>query len=104
MVRSSLRRGVAAVAVILVGSRGMRLQRQPAQGQAVADPERAATEVTFAVYGPKEVIDAYKRIAADFTVQHNGVKVVVKDYPTHDDGHGGAADGAGPRVTRPTCS
>ena len=30
----------------------------------------ARTEVTFAVYGPKPVIDAYKQIAADFTVEH----------------------------------
>jgi multiple sugar transport system substrate-binding protein len=84
MVRSSLRRGVAAVAVVLVAAAGCASNDSPPRAKPSPTPN-ARTQVTFAVYGPKEVIDAYKRIAADFTVQHNGVKVVVKDYPTHDD-------------------
>jgi multiple sugar transport system substrate-binding protein len=84
MVRSSLRRGVAAVAVLLVAAAGCASNDNPPKAKPSPTPN-ARTQVTFAVYGPQEVIDAYKRIAADFTVQHDGVKVVVKDYPTHDD-------------------
>jgi multiple sugar transport system substrate-binding protein len=82
MVRSSLRQGVAAVAVLLVAAAGCASNDTPPKAKPSPTPS-ATTDVTFAVYGPKEVIDAYKRLAADFTVQHNGVKIVVQDYPTH---------------------
>jgi multiple sugar transport system substrate-binding protein len=83
MVRCSLRRGVAAVAVLLIAAAGCASNDDPPKAKPSEAP-KPPTQVTFAVYGPKEVIDAYKRLAAAFTVQHNGVKVVVKDYPTHE--------------------
>jgi multiple sugar transport system substrate-binding protein len=84
MVRSSLRRGMIAVAVILVAAAGCASNDEPPKAKPSPTPS-VRTDVTFAVYGPKEVIDAYKRLAADFTVQHNGVKVIVQDYATHDE-------------------
>ena len=42
---------------------------------------RPPTDLTFAVYGPKPVIDAYKRLAAAFSVEHDGVKVAGQGLP-----------------------
>ncbi|MGZ8744834.1 MAG: sugar ABC transporter substrate-binding protein [Nocardioides sp.] len=44
----------------------------------------APVELTFAVYGQGPVIAAYKEIAARYTVQNPGVKIVVEPYPAHD--------------------
>ena len=43
------------------------------------------TEVTFAVYGPPPVIDAYKQIAANYTVRNPDTKVVVQGYSSHEE-------------------
>lgn len=83
MVRSSLRRGTIAGVVLLVVAAGCASNDDSPRAKPSPTPN-ARTDVTFAAYGPKEVIDAYKRLAADFTVEHNGVKIIVKDYPTHD--------------------
>ena len=81
--RSSVRRGVAALAVLLaVGAGCSSNDDTPVKADPTPTPT-APTEVTLAVYGPPAVIDAYKRLAATYTVEHSGVKVVVEDYPTH---------------------
>jgi multiple sugar transport system substrate-binding protein len=84
MVRASLRRGVAAVVVLLVACAGCSSEDKPPAAKPSPSPS-APTQVTFAVYGPTEVIETYKRLAADYSVTHQGVKIVVKDYPTHDE-------------------
>ena len=77
----SVRRGVAAVAVLLVVVAGCTSNDDPPKAKPTPKPE-AKTEVTLAVYGPTPVTDAYKRLAAAYTVEHTGVKVEVRDYPT----------------------
>ncbi len=56
----------------------------PPQAKPSPSPS-APTEVTFAVYGPPAVIGAYKQIAAAYTVAHPKTKIVVEDYPTHNE-------------------
>jgi len=75
---------VAAVVVLLVAGAGCASNDDPPSAKPSSTPT-ARVEVTFAVYGPEEVTDAYKRLAAAYTVSHTGVKIVVKDYPTHDE-------------------
>jgi multiple sugar transport system substrate-binding protein len=70
--------------VLLVAGAGCSSTDKPPATKPSSAPT-ARTEVTFAVYGPKEVTDAYKRLAAAYTVSHAGVKIVVKTYPTHDE-------------------
>jgi multiple sugar transport system substrate-binding protein len=82
MVTSTLRRGVAAAVVLLVAVAGCASNDDPPKAKPTPTPQ-ARTEVTFAVYGPQEVIDTYKRLAADYTVQHENVKILVEDYPSH---------------------
>ena len=41
--------------------------------------------MTFAVYGPPPVIDAYKEIAATYTVRHPETKIIVQTYASHDE-------------------
>ena len=82
--RSSLRRVVAAGAALLVVAAGCSSNDSPPEPKPTPIP-KARTELTFAVYGPKDVTDAYKRLAATYTVQQSSVKVVVKVYATHDE-------------------
>ena len=84
MVRSTLRRGVAAAVVLLVAVAGCASNDDPPAAKPSSKPN-AREQVTFAVYGPKAVTDTYKRLAAAYTVSHTDVKVAVKTYPTHDE-------------------
>jgi multiple sugar transport system substrate-binding protein len=75
---------VAALAVLLVVGAGCASNdEEPPKAEPTPTPT-APTEVTLAVYGPPDVIEVYKRLAATYTVEHPGVKVVVEDHPTHD--------------------
>ncbi len=42
------------------------------------------TLLTFAVYGPPQVVTAYTKIAADFSAEHPETVVNVRPYDTHD--------------------
>lgn len=84
VVGSSLRRGVAAVAVLLAVAAGCASNDTPPEAKPTPIP-KARTEVTFAVYGPEEVTNAYRRLAATYTLQQSAVKIVVKVYATHDE-------------------
>jgi multiple sugar transport system substrate-binding protein len=57
------------------------------------DPDTAPTKtatptgptvLTFAVYGPPQVVTAYTKIAADFSAEHPGIVVNVHPYDTHE--------------------
>ena len=80
--RSSVRRGVALVATLLLVGAGCSSNDDPPKTEPTPAPS-APTRLTLAVYGPEPVIAAYKQLAATYTVQHTGVKVVVEDYPSH---------------------
>jgi multiple sugar transport system substrate-binding protein len=80
---SAVRRQVAALAVLAMVAAGCASNDDdPPKADPTPTPA-APTEVTLAVYGPEPVIEAYKRLAATYTVEHSGVKVVVDDYPSH---------------------
>ncbi|MCW2850283.1 MAG: hypothetical protein JWR90_4257 [Marmoricola sp.] len=83
MVRSALPRGLAAVLALALLAAGCSSSDSPSAAKPSPTPS-APTTVTFAVYGPKPVIDAYKEIAARYTVAHPSTKVVVKPYADHD--------------------
>jgi multiple sugar transport system substrate-binding protein len=81
--RSSVHKAVAAVAALLVLAAGCASTDDPPTSKPSATPTRPVV-VTFAVYGPGPVIDAYREIAARYTVEHPSTKVLVKAYPAHD--------------------
>jgi len=83
LVRSSVRRTVAAVVTLGVLAAGCASTDDPPKTKPSATPSSPA-ELTFAVYGPEPVIAAYKEIAARYTVQNPDVKIVVEPYPAHD--------------------
>src|SRR4051794_4876354 len=83
LVRSSLRRGVAAVVVLAALAAGCASTDDPPPKAKPTPSPTAPTEVTFAVYGAPAVIAAYKQIAAAYTVEHPKTKIVIEDYPTH---------------------
>jgi multiple sugar transport system substrate-binding protein len=43
------------------------------------------TLLTFAVYGPPQVVTAYAKIARDFSAEHPNIVVNVRPYDTHDE-------------------
>ena len=58
------------------------------------DPKPAATTpttpagptlLTFAVYGPPQVVTAYAKIAADFSADHPDIVVNIRPYDSHDE-------------------
>ena len=62
--RTPVRRGVAALVVLLVVAAGCASNDdKPPKADPTPTPT-APTEVTLAVYGPTAVIDAYKRLAS----------------------------------------
>jgi multiple sugar transport system substrate-binding protein len=82
--RSSARRGVTAAAVLAAVAAGCASNDDPPRSEPTPSPSPTGpTELTFAVYGPEPVIAAYKQIAATYTVQHPGTRVVVEDYANH---------------------
>jgi multiple sugar transport system substrate-binding protein len=74
---------VAAIAVLLLVAAGCSSNDDDEPKAEPTPTPEAPTEVTLAVYGAPPVIEAYKRLAATYTVEHQGVKVVVDDYPSH---------------------
>jgi multiple sugar transport system substrate-binding protein len=44
----------------------------------------APTLLTFAVYGPPQVVSAYTKIAADFSAEHPDTVVNIRPYDTHE--------------------
>ncbi len=98
LVRSSVRRTAVAVVALGVLAAGCSSADDPPKAEPSATP-RGPAELTFAVYGPEPVIAAYKEIAARYTVQNPGVKIVVEPYPAHDAAMAGlraAVDGGDP--------
>jgi multiple sugar transport system substrate-binding protein len=84
VVRSSGRRAVAAVVALVAVAAGCASTNEPKAPRSEPTPT-GPTVVTFAVYGPEAVIDAYKEIAARYTVAHPDTKVVVDPYATHQE-------------------
>ena len=82
--RSSVRRGVAAVLVLTALAAGCASEDDPPKAKPTPSPT-GPTEVTFAVYGPPPVTDAYKEIAATYTARHPGTKIIVQTYASHDE-------------------
>ncbi len=82
--RSSVHRAVAAVAALLLLATGCSSTDDAPTAKPTPKPTGPVV-ITFAVYGPGPVIDAYKEIAARFTVEHPSTKVVVKSYASHDE-------------------
>ena len=83
LVSSSVRRGLAAVIVLVTLAGGC--SSTDASPRSHAKPTPAGpTVIDFAVYGPTPVVAAYKEIAARYTVAHPTEKIVVHAYATHD--------------------
>ena len=86
-VRSSVRRGVAGVAGLVLTALVATACTSGAQSQPKASPTAspsAPTTVTLAVYGARPVLDTYRTLAATFTRKHPGTVVRVRGYATHD--------------------
>jgi multiple sugar transport system substrate-binding protein len=82
LVRSSGLRAVAAVVALVALAAGCSSSDDPPKAKPSAKPT-GPTVVTFATYGPKPVIDAYREIAARYMVDHPTVKVRIRPYATH---------------------
>lgn len=82
--RSSVRKGVAAVVVLTALAAGCASEDDPPEAKPTPSPT-GPTEITFAVYGPAPVTDAYKQIAATYEVRHPGTEITVETYPSHDE-------------------
>lgn len=82
-VRSSVPRALTAVVALAVLAAGCTSTDDPPAAKPSPSPSGPA-EITFAVYGPQPVLDAYSEIAAGYTRDHPDTKVVVQPYPTHD--------------------
>lgn len=87
-VRPSVHTTTAALMALAVLATGCASDDDPSNAEpttkATSKPTGPAS-VTFAVYGPKPVIGAYKEIAARHTVANPAVKIVVRPYATHDE-------------------
>lgn len=98
MARPSLRRGLALVAVLLTIAAGCSSNdpttTESTKPSSTPSPSGSVT-VTFGVYGPKAVTDAYKQLAADYTVAHPRVKVSVHVYPNHEEAMAAVRSSAG---------
>lgn len=55
----------------------------PSAGATRTAAPSGPTALTFAVYGPPQVITAYARIAADFSALHPDIVVNIKPYDSH---------------------
>ena len=79
--RTSVLRLVAVMATLTVLAAGCSSDEEP---RAKPSPTPSAPEkLTFSVYGKKPVIEAYREIAARYSLEHPGTKVVVRAYDTH---------------------
>lgn len=84
VVSSSARRMVAAVAAVLALGAGCTSTDVRSDSKPSTSPTASAgpTTITFAVYGARPVLDAYRRIAARYTAKNPGTKVTVRTYAT----------------------
>ena len=75
------RRGIVAVVVagVLAISAGCSGEKPKAEPKPTPSPS-GPTLLSFAVYGPPQVITAYAKIAANFTAEHPETVVNVKPY------------------------
>jgi len=88
LLRSSIGRTVTALTALVALAAGCASTADPPATKPTNTP-KGPVVVTFAVYGPKPVIAAYKQIAARYTVSHPTTKIVVKPYATHDEAMAG---------------
>jgi multiple sugar transport system substrate-binding protein len=72
---------VGALVVTAACSSGNDPKATPSTSATPAGP----TLLTFAVYGPPQVVTAYTKIAADFSAAHPDTVVNVRPYDTHDE-------------------
>ncbi len=100
LVRSSVRRSVAAAVAVVALAAGCASSGDPSSSgpsSPGASGSAGPTTITFAVYGAKPVLQAYRRIAARYTAEHPNTRVAVRTYPTREAAaaaraKGGAAD------------
>jgi len=99
-VRSSVTALVALLSLALFAA-GCASSDDPPRAKPSPSPSGPA-EITFAVYGPKPVLDAYAEIAARYNLDHPGTKVKVQPYANHDQAMAGfreaSAKGKAPDV------
>lgn len=82
LVRSSVR-VLAALVSLAALAVGCSSGDDPPRTEPSPSPSGPAV-ITFAVYGPKPVLDAYAEVAASYTLEHPGTKVEVQQYADHD--------------------
>jgi len=70
----------AAILAVTAGCSGDKPKAQPTPTHTPSGP----TLLSFAVYGPPQVITAYAKIAANFTAEHPDIVVNVKPYDSAD--------------------
>jgi multiple sugar transport system substrate-binding protein len=81
--RKSALRAVAVVAALTALAAGCSSDEEEPRTEPSPTPTARPSELTLAVYGPGPVLDAYREIAARYTLEHPGTKVEVKTYPNH---------------------
>jgi multiple sugar transport system substrate-binding protein len=78
---------VAAVLAVTAGCSGDKPKARPTQSPTPTGPAL----LSFAVYGPPQVITAYAKIAASFTAEHPDTVVNVKPYDSAEAAHAAIA-------------
>ncbi|WP_183407100.1 ABC transporter substrate-binding protein [Nocardioides marmorisolisilvae] len=84
---SALALVVAAVLAVTAGCSGDKPKAEPTHKPTPTGP----TLLSFAVYGPPQVITAYAKIAASFTAEHPDTVVNVKPYDSAEAAHAAIA-------------
>ncbi len=82
LVRSSVTALTALLSLAVFAAGCASEDEPPPRTQPSASPS-GPTVITFAVYGPQAVQDAYAEIAARYMLDHPGTKVEVKAYDDH---------------------
>ena len=77
--------GALAAVLSAVLAAGCASTEAPPKPGGTASPSSSTESVTFAVYGPKTVTDAYADVAAAYNADHPTTRVSVKRYATHDE-------------------
>ncbi len=90
LARTSVTRGVATlvglVGLLLAATvAGCASDDAPTGAPTPSASASASTRLTFEVYGPPAVVEAYKKIAATYMIDHPGTKVTLEHYATHEE-------------------
>ncbi len=74
---------VAVLATLTVLAAGCSSDDEPRTEPSPSPTPSAPEKLTFSVYGDEPVLEAYREIAARYSLEHPGTKIEVRAYDTH---------------------